>query len=67
MILPSVLQSIVDGFGRELPPDIYEALVGLTAALTLISAIIAKVMAHPGVIAWTRKYAPFFAPEKRDP
>lgn len=67
VILPSVLQSIVDGFGRELPPDIYQALVGITATLTLISAIIAKIMAHPGVIAWTRKYAPFFAPEKREP
>lgn len=66
LILPSILQSIVDGFGRELPPDIYSALVGVTATLTLVSAILAKVMARPDVIAWTKKYLPFFAPEGRD-
>lgn len=64
VLLPGLLQSILDGFGRQLPEQVYGVLAGAVAALTLVSAIIAKVMAYPGVLEWTRKYAPFFAPQK---
>lgn len=64
VILPEVLQSIVDGFGRDLPPELYSALVAVTGALTLAAGIAAKVMANAKVIEWTRKYARFFAPQK---
>lgn len=67
LILPQVLQSILDGFGRELPPEVYGVLVSITATLTLVAAIAAKVMANPAVVEWTRKYVPFFAPQKQDP
>jgi hypothetical protein len=65
VILPGVLQSVLDGFGRQLPENLYGVLASITAGLTLASAIIAKVMANPAVIAWTAKYAPFFAPQKQ--
>lgn len=65
VILPQILQSILDGFGRELPPDVYAALVGITGGLTLTSAIIAKVMARPDVQAWLAHYAPFFSATKK--
>lgn len=65
LILPQILQSIVDGFGRELPPEIYAALVGITGALTLTAAILAKVMARPDVQAWLARYAPFFSATKK--
>jgi hypothetical protein len=65
VILPEVLESIVEGFGRQLPPDVYGALVGITAAVTLAASIAAKVMANPRVIAWTAQYAPFFSPQKQ--
>jgi hypothetical protein len=64
VILPQVLQSIVDGFGRELPPDVYAALVAFTAGITLIASIAAKVMARPDVQGWLAKYVPFFAATK---
>jgi hypothetical protein len=62
--LPGLLQSILDGFGRELPPEVYAVLAGITATVTLIAAIAARVMAYPGAVEWFKKYAPFFAPQK---
>lgn len=64
VILPQVLQEILDGFGRQLPPDLYAVLVSVTAGVTLAASIAAKIMANPGVIEWFKKYAPFFAPQK---
>jgi hypothetical protein len=63
--LPGLLQSILDGFGRDLPPDLYAWLVSFTAGITLTAAIVSRIMAYPGVVDWFRKYAPFFAPEKK--
>lgn len=65
VILPGVLQSILDGFGRQLPPDLYAVLVSITAGLTLAASILAKVMARPDVQLWLAKYAPFFAATKK--
>lgn len=65
VILPTVLQDILDNFGHQLPPGLYSALVAITAGLTLISAIIARVMANARVLEWTKKYLPFFAPAKQ--
>ena len=64
LILPQLLQSILDGFGRELPPEIYGILASITAGVTLTAAIAAKVMANQPVIDWFKKYVPFFAPQK---
>lgn len=65
LILPSVLQDILDNFGRQLPPDLYPVLVSITAGVTLVASILARLMANARVIEWTRKYAPFFAPQKQ--
>lgn len=65
LILPEVLQGIVDGFGRELPPGIYTVLVSVTGGVTLAASITARVMANPKVTDWLRKYAPFFSPDKK--
>lgn len=67
LILPAVLQSILDGFGRQLPDGIYGVLVSITAGVTLVAAILARVMANPLVIEWTKKYVPFLAPQKQTP
>jgi hypothetical protein len=64
LILPEVLQDILDNFGRELPPGMYSFLVATVAALTLVAGVIARIMANARVIEWTRKYLPFFAPSK---
>jgi hypothetical protein len=63
VILPLILQAILDGFGRQLPPDIYAWLAGAVVAITAASATLARIAAIPGVIDWTRKYLPFLAPD----
>lgn len=65
VILPAVLQDVLNSFGESLPPGLYAALVGITATLTLISAILAKLMARPDVQRWLAQYAPFFAATKK--
>lgn len=64
-ILPEVLQTIVDGFGQELPQGLTLWLAGAAVTLTAASATLARIMASERVLAWTRAYAPFFAPQKQ--
>lgn len=64
-VLPLVIQAIVEGFGQHLPPSIYVWLTAVAAVITAASATLARISAIPGVIAWTAKYLPFLAPEKK--
>lgn len=65
LILPAILQDVLDAFGGSLPPGLYAALAGITAVVTLVSAILAKVMARPDVQRWLTHYMPFFAATKK--
>lgn len=65
VILPQVLQSVLDTFGGSLPAGLYAALAAVAGGLTLISAILAHLMARPDVQAWLARYAPFFAATKK--
>ena len=65
LLLPAVLQDVLDTFGDSLPRGLYAALVGITAAVTLIAGILAKVMARPDVQRWLAQYLPFFAADKK--
>lgn len=64
LILPGLLQGILDNFGRQLPPDIYTVLASITAGVTLAAAVAAHIMAQPKVVEWFKTYVPFFAPQK---
>lgn len=65
LILPAVLQDILDSFGQSLPPGLYAVLAATTAAVTLVSGILAKLMARPDVQRWLAEYMPFFAATKK--
>lgn len=64
-ILPVIIQDILDNFGQHLPPAVYAWLAGAAVVITAASATLAKIMARVNVIAWTRKYLPFFAPDNK--
>lgn len=64
IILPQIIQEVVDGFGQHLPDGFRLWLAGLAAVITAASATITRVMAIPGVIDWTRRFLPFLAPDK---
>lgn len=64
LILPPIIQTVLDGFGRHLPPEMYGWLAGAAVVITAASATLARISAIPGVIGWTRKFLPFLAPDK---
>ncbi|MDJ0321815.1 hypothetical protein [Pseudarthrobacter sp. PS3-L1] len=66
LILPPIIQTVLDGFGRHLPTEVYAYLAGAAVVITAVSATLARVMAVPGVIEWTRTYLPFLTPDKTD-
>lgn len=65
VVLPLVIQEVVDGFGQHLPEGFRLWLVGAATVITALSATITRVMAIPGVIEWTRTYVPWLAPDKK--
>ena len=64
LILPPIIQTVLDGFGQHLPPALYAWLAGAAVVITAASATLARLAALPGVIEWTRKYLPWLAPDK---
>lgn len=66
VIVPMVIQAVLDGFGQHLPPGVYAWLAGAAIAITAASATLTRIAAIPGVIEWTRKYLPWLAPDKKD-
>ncbi|MET4094710.1 hypothetical protein [Arthrobacter sp. UYCu712] len=64
-ILPLIIMTIVDGFGQHLPPSLYLWLTGAAAVITAASATLARISAIPGVIVWTRQWAPWLAPDTK--
>jgi hypothetical protein len=65
-ILPLIIQEVLDGLGEQLPPAVYGFLAAAAATITALAGVLARISALPGVIAWTRKYLPFLAPEPKD-
>lgn len=64
LLLPQVLEEILEAYGEQLPPAVYAWLVGATATVTLIAGILAKVMSMPRVQAFIAQYLPFFRATK---
>jgi hypothetical protein len=61
LILPEILEEFVQRFGTQLPDGLRLWLLGLAGTLTLLASISAWFMSNPKVLAWTAKYARFFA------
>lgn len=65
ILVPLIIQAIVDGFGQALPDDLRLRLLGAAALITATAGVLARIMAIPGVIEWTRAYLPWLAPDKK--
>lgn len=61
LILPEIIGEFVERFGEQLPDGFRAAMLGIAGALTLAASIGAWFMSNPKVLAWTAKYARFFA------
>lgn len=65
LILPAILQDVLNAYGESMPPGLYAALAATTAGVTLVAGILAKLMARPDVQDWLAKYAPLFAATRK--
>jgi hypothetical protein len=65
VILPLVIQSVLDNIGEQFPEGLRIWLAGLALTITALSATLTRVMAIPGVIEWTRTYLPWLAPDSK--
>lgn len=63
IIVPLIIQEIVNGFGQVLPDSLRLWLLGAAAGIAAAAGVLARIMAIPGVIEWTRTYLPWFAPD----
>lgn len=52
VIIPLIVQAILDNFGEVLPPQFTAWMLGVSAFVTALAATIARVMAIPAVNAW---------------
>lgn len=62
-ILPLIIEEILRGMGEQLPPEVRAWLLGFAVLISAVTATLARIMAIPGVIEWTRRYLKFLAPD----
>lgn len=67
VIAPQVIEAVLAGMGEQLPPGLHAWLAGAALTITAASATLARIAAIPGVIAWTRRFLPFLAPDNKTP
>lgn len=65
LLLPEIIQAVVDGFGQHLPDGFRLWLLGVAALVTAAAAVITRIMALPRAIDFARRYLPWLAPDKQ--
>ena len=66
LILPLILDTALAGVGQLLPPEVSAWLTGVAVAIAAVAATVARMMALPPVIAWTKHWLPWLAPDARN-
>lgn len=64
LLLPEIIQAILDQFGEQLPPGLRLWLLGVAALVTAVAAVITRIMALPRAIDFAHRYLPWLAPDK---
>lgn len=65
LLVPEIIQAILDQFGEQLPDGVRLWLLGVAALVTGVAAVITRIMALPRAIDFARKYLPWLAPDKK--
>lgn len=65
LLVPEIIQAILDQFGEQLPAGVRVWLLGVAALVTGVAAVITRIMALPRAIDFARKYLPWLAPDKK--
>ncbi|PSS42890.1 hypothetical protein C6401_15130 [Arthrobacter woluwensis] len=67
LILPLVVDTLLASVGHLLPPEWRAWMTAAALALAAFAGALTKIAALPGVIAWTQRWAPWLAPEPKEP
>lgn len=51
VVIPQVIDAILDGFGEQLPPEFVGWMLGASALVTTLAGVLARIMAIPAVNA----------------
>ena len=65
LLLPEIVQAVLDQFGEQLPEGFRLWLLGVAALVTGVAAVITRIMALPRAIDFARRYLPWLAPDKQ--
>jgi len=65
LLLPELVQAILDQFSEQLPEGFRLWLLGVAALVTGIAAVITRIMALPRAIDFARRYLPWLAPDNQ--
>lgn len=65
LLVPEIIQAVLDQFGEQLPEGVRLWLLGVAALVTGVAAVITRIMALPRAIDFARKYLPWLAPDKK--
>lgn len=64
LLLPEIIEALLEQFGEQLPEGIRLWLLGLAALVTGVAAVITRIMALPRAIDFAHRYLPWLAPDK---
>jgi hypothetical protein len=67
LLLPEVIQYILDGYGERLPDSFRTVLLGIAGFIVATTAIMTRVMASVSVNEWLRKNFKPAAPDNKPP
>lgn len=65
LLVPEIIEAILDQFGEQLPEGVRLWLLGVAALVTGMAAVITRIMALPRAIDFARRYLPWLAPDKQ--
>ncbi|MCY0905466.1 hypothetical protein [Arthrobacter sp. H14-L1] len=63
-VLPIIIETLKPYEGY-VPGWVFLALNGALGAVTVLIALVTRILAIPGVNVWLRRYAPWLAPENK--
>ncbi|UGL61913.1 membrane protein [Arthrobacter phage EastWest] len=65
VLVPEIVDVVLVTMGDAAPPKLRVALLAVAGAITLTATIISRIMALPRVVAFTRKYMSWLAPDDK--
>lgn len=64
LLVPEIIQIILDQFGEQLPAGARLWLLGVAALITGVAAVLTRILALPRAIEFARRFLPWLAPDK---